>query len=232
MLECKPTDLALLDQYQRIVLSQIQFDEDGQHIQGYDPEVYMYLGFREEIEETFGEDRHNPGYRRLGALLSIPLPEGGNVKTIPGDASPQAVDFHLKEFGDVSWYLANFLNIYGISMSEAVTQGEIAWDHDNQTSPKCDAEFSVQTERVFPLLKYAGYMHELTGAFENVLRSATDETVAKLQPSAGKFVLSMAHILGSRLGASYEEILAGNIAKIEKRIADGTVFDKSGGDAR
>jgi NTP pyrophosphatase (non-canonical NTP hydrolase) len=233
ILECAPANLQVLDDYQTMVGAQASYDENGVTIQDYPPEIYMYLGLLEELSETIERDRRSPDYHRFRAVLGdfVQLQPVAEEK-FPLVMSEEAIALHHKEFGDVSWYLANFLSLHGITMSEAVAAGEVGVNDDRNNHPKCDEEFSVYVERVFPLATYAAYWKELVDAATDVLKAENPENTTQLRCVAGKFILSMAHMLQSELGTTYEEVLQGNIAKIQKRLADGTVFDKTGGDVR
>ena len=92
--------------YQDAVVAQVQTDTPELWplgpIEGTSPAVYMATGAWEEWGETLERDQTNPGYHRLAKLV------------LPSDVSypfdePHAIDRHVKEFGDLSWYVANIL---------------------------------------------------------------------------------------------------------------------------
>lgn len=233
MLECMPDNPEQLDEYQARVAQQIHFDDNGVTIQGYPAEIYMYLGLLEEIDETWQGDHLHPEYNRLRTLLGGSLLVQDELdKTIPSLVSDLALQLHRKELGDISWYLANLLNIYGISLCDAVVAGEAARIADRNSQPKCDEAFCLEVEQTFPFFYYAGYMSQLEHATEEVLKADEPENRENLRKVAGKFILSMAQVAKVLLDTTYEDILRGNIVKIDKRITDGTVFDKTGGDTR
>ncbi len=224
MFEAMPTDLELLDTYQGTVRQQISYDEGARTVRGYPPEVYMYLGIREELRETWDADQHHPHYNRLGALLLMP---GGSDKAMPGEVTAKAIDDHRNEFGDVSWYLANLLGQYGVQMSTAVRAGVVARETEVNNQPKCAPEFCVEVERQFPFFDYLGYLQEMNHSIECVLRADTPEAIEILRDTAGVFILSMSLVATNRLDTTYQAILDANIAKIDCRIAEGTIYDKS-----
>lgn len=228
-MECSPTDLAMLDRYQATVAMQVQLDDDGENVLGFPLEAYLHLGLREELDETWGPDRLNPSYRRLGALVTA---ETSTHLLMSGEATDLALELHRKEFGDVSWYLANLLSYYGVSISEAVAKGIEAYEIEINSQPRCGPDFCIEVERIFPFFNYAGYMSQLEEAAFEVMRSTTAATIDAFSQTAGKFILVMSHIVQARLGDTYEAVLQGNIDKVNRRIREGTVFDKTLGDIR
>ena len=166
-----------------------------------------------------------------------------NPSLHPGVETPTAVKRHLKEFGDISWYFANFLTSFGINFERVIEPGLLGWRLDNISSPRCDEEFALLIESDLPWLKFAAYGGALIEAAKNLtfevdghvrpkyrdIRSAEEQ---QLVVASGKFLLSIIHILKARFNTSYETVLDVNKAKLEKRIVDGTIFDKTGGDDR
>lgn len=229
--ECIPDDLTFLSAYQTQAYQQILWDEQGHTIQGSLPRAYMRKGIHEELEETTGEDKVEPLYNRFNALLLLP-----QAPVEPEVSTPTALQRHTKEFGDVSWYLANYLSLYNLDMSQAAKAGKIAWTLDRVASPRGTDEFVLDVERKFPWGFYFGASHELKIAVDaiNEVRSK-DERIGpekQLMIASGKYITSMMHIAASRFGITYESILNQNKDKLAKRIIDNTVFDKSGGDDR
>lgn len=234
MLECIPQDISFLATYQENAFNQILWDnQPGRTIKGSPPKVYMLSGLKEEINELLiDEDRTEPAYKRLGALLL--LNDSPNLIE-SGAATETALHRHLKEFGDVSWYLANYLTLFGLKFDQAVNVGKEGWNLDNVSQPRSTAEFSEEIERKFPFFKLLGYATELLEVAEDISDVRRDERLKleqKLIIASGKFVLSMMHVAASRFGVTYESILDGNRSKLEKRKIDGTIFDKQGGDDR
>lgn len=228
--ECQPRDRGVLDDYQRTVFSQIVWDPNGTTIQGYPPEVYMYFGIKEESGETWGEDRLHPDYSRLRGLIET---DGVALAGGPQPPAPElAIELHRKEFGDVSWYLANFLALNGAGLADTLDAGVLAWQEDVRAQPRSTPEFSEYIDRRVPWAKFVSYLGAPEKAAMEVMANPSAETIQKLQGVFGKFILSMALVTQTRLGTTYQAILSGNIAKVQRRIVDGTVFDKSGGDAR
>lgn len=234
MLECIPEDTRFLTTFQENAFNQIVWDDQpGGVIKGSPPIVYMLSGLKEEINELLiDEDRTESAYKRLGALLL--LNDSPNLIE-SGVATETALNRHLKEFGDVSWYLANYLTLFGIKFDQAVNVGKEGWNLDNISQPRSTAEFSNEIERKFPFFKLFGYSTELLEVAEDISGVRRDERLKleqKLIIASGKFVLSMIHVAESRFGVTYESILDGNKSKLDKRINDGTIFDKQGGDDR
>lgn len=62
-----------LDTYQATVASQVAYDSGSSPptVRGLLPADYFHAGLVEELGETWGEDRVNSGYNRLGALVGI-----------------------------------------------------------------------------------------------------------------------------------------------------------------
>lgn len=240
MTECLPDNFDFLNAYQDTVQAQIKWDSDGSNtIRGKNITRYMYDGLVEELDEITGEDRVEPDYNRLGAIIM--LGEGKQLQ--PGIVTPAATVRHLKEFGDVSWYLANYLSLFDIPFDRIIEPGIVAWRLENISNPRSNESFAQKVEAEFPWVKFTNYREQLEVAALDVTmpvgdtlrRKPRDERAlqeAALVVSAGKFVLSMIHILGSRFQISYEDVLVRNTDKINKRIREGTVFDKSGGDDR
>jgi len=221
-------DLDTLDEYQLLVRSQVTYDSTDCTIRGKDPLTYMHDGIVEETHEPWDADRFNPGYNRMGSLLRE-LGEAGQGDFFPGDASGTAIELHQKEFGDISWYLANRLALNGIVLSAAVERGKRAYEtHGESFEPGFHAVF----EDTFPALMYMAYSSDLIRASEAVIARPSDETIEHLAERAGILIMMMSQLVEARLDTPYEAILQQNIDKIKKRMAEGTVFDKSGGDAR
>lgn len=227
ILEFTP-DLDVLDEYQLAVRSQVTYESTDGTIRGKDPFTYMHDGLEEEASEPWDADRFNPGYNRMGSLLRE-LGEHGQGDFFPGDTSGTAIELHQKEFGDISWYLANRLALDGIVMSAAVDRGRKYYiEHGKEFSPGFHAVF----EDTFPGLMLQAYGSAAIFASEAMIAERTDENREKLAEAAGVLIMMMSQVVEMRLDTTYVDILQQNIAKIKKRMADGTVFDKSGGDAR
>ncbi|MDQ5885725.1 MAG: hypothetical protein QG628_122 [Patescibacteria group bacterium] len=240
MAECLPRDFDFLNEYQRIVQDQIKWDEEKKGtIRGKNSVTYMYDGLVEELGEITEEDRVEPDYNRLGAIVSL----GSSGQLQPGMTTPTATNRHIKEFGDVSWYLANYLSLFNIPFDRIIEPGIVAWRLDNISTPRSSEAFALQNEGQFPWLKFSVYKDLLptaalgvTRQHEGILykkqRDSRIRDEAALVIASGKFVLSMIQILAARFDTTYEDVLTRNNEKIEKRIREGTVFDKSGGDDR
>lgn len=218
-----------LDAYQATVAGQVIHDAGAQTVRGFEPAQYFHNGLVEELGETTGEDRVHTRYNRLGAILMLDSEAG---RFDGGEVSPLAIELHQKEFGDVSWYLANRLHTVGITLSQAIQDGFESHDHEAATAPKCPPEVFRQLEQLFPFAFYFGYSKELMDASRAALDQNTVTTRRNLSAAGGKLVLAMAQLAESRLDTTYQHILDQNLAKIAKRVANGTVFDKSGGDTR
>jgi len=241
MIESLPSTFTFLDEYQRNARDQVIADPPNHHlVQGLQPEAYMQRGLDEEINEMIIDlDQIEPGYSRFGALWLLE----GNDKLQPGEVTATAVERHLKEFGDASWYLANFLDCFRIPFSSVVPVGMVAWNLDEMSNPRGGLELGLMIERDFPHLKLLEYASELQIASHSLLREVQGVLVRKhiddrlgdekrLVISAGKFTLAMIHVLASRFGISYKEVLETNKQKLERRMREGTVFDHAGGDDR
>lgn len=230
MAECLPERFDFLDEYQSHSFAQIRWDDNdaaGITIRGKAPKQYMYDGLHEELTELLNEEDRVEPYNRLKVLLSPVLA----AETV----SSTAVARHVKEFGDVSWYLANFLKLYDISFAHVAQVGEQAWTLDVESSPRANVAFHTEIERRFPFVKLYGYAHELTSVADRILPKRQDDRVIeeqRLVVAAGKFTLSMIHVVTTQFDTTYQEVLEGNKAKLARRIKDGTIFEKSGGDDR
>lgn len=228
-LECVPKNVLFVDTYQQNTWNQIVWDDNKRTIRGKEPRQYLYDGLIEESIETYGEDRVNQDYNRLGALTLLP-----NI-FIPDSVTDVAVTRHTKEFGDVSWYLSNFLAYHSLEFSHAVAVGKTAWQLDILASPRGDSDLHRLIETEFPWVKYVGYLQETNQAAKDLLALRRDERIQQekaLLIAAGKLVVSMMHLAVVRFNTTYADILDQNKTKLQKRIAEGTVFDKSGGDDR
>jgi hypothetical protein len=228
-----PEEFSFLDNYQRAVQDLIVYDSAGTStIRGLSAAHYMLRGIEEETQELMmGDERIEPGYSRMGGLLLL----AGNPKAQPGLETPTAVQRHIKEFGDISWYLANYLTLFGISYSHAVTAGTLAWELDKIASPRADLESLNNVERRWPWISLFGYEKELLDTCRHIVDLRYNDRYKAekdLIIASGKFTLAMIHIAANRFDISFQAILEGNIAKITKRRRDGTVFDKSLGEDR
>lgn len=237
--ECLPKELSFLDNYQQTTSQQIVYDGESHNIiRGKTKIQYMLDGLKEEIGELVEPDRVEPNYSRIGALI---LMDDCNI--IPGSITESAVNRHIKEFGDVSWYLSNYLTIFNISLSSVIKPGVAAIYLDEISNPRSNPAKSKEITDEYPWLKLLGYAGELTSAATNITRNIDgkifpkkyDERLSEeksLVIASGKFIISMMHMAKARFNLSYQDILEGNQKKINKRIENGTVFDKTGGDDR
>lgn len=215
-----------LDRYQETVSRQVVYDDTGNTIKGKPALEYMHSGIVEELQEPWDPDRVYPDYNRMGALLQeLDGFAAGNV-------SDGAVALHRKEFGDISWYMANRLALQGISFSSTIESGKEYRERAADEAPYASPEFIVKIEELFPGLVFAAHSHELQTASREAIDVPITARLAKLQATAGQLTLSMCQVVAVRLNTDYEAILEQNIAKISQRVKNGTVFDKSGGDAR
>lgn len=239
MAECVPEDLTFLDVYRENAWAQIIWNDpiledvpEGEPTRGLRAQkAYMLRGLIEEMDEITGPDRVEPDYNRFGAIMLVE----GNALMRPGVESPEAVTRHIKEFGDVSWYLANFLTLHYLDFQKVMPVGLLAWELDNVSQPRCTLESALEFEAMFPWKNLFSYSGKLIDAAKAVVPKPHDERILQerdLIIASGKFVLSMMHLAVARFDTTYEAILNGNRAKIDKRIQEGTVFDKSGGDDR
>jgi len=230
--ECLPADWSFLETYRENAFNQIAWDEDGVTIRGKIPRHYMRDGLQEEMSELLHDtDRVEPAYRRLGALMMLE----DNPELQAGIVTPTAKERHLKEFGDVSWYLANYITLFHFDYPKVIDAGLAAWELDRVASPRADREAVITMERTMPWFHFMGYAQELRSAADSIVDARRDGRMSQekaLIVAAGKFTLAMIHMAANRFNADYETILAGNHAKIAKRTAEGTLFDKTGGDDR
>jgi hypothetical protein len=230
--EAIPANLRFLDDYQANAWQQIQWDDDSQtRIQGQPTRERLLNGLVEEIGELTDQDRIEPAYNRLGALLWI----GTDPSLQPGKETPTAVARHLKEFGDVSWYLATYLHTYDIAMSKVAVAGLVANQLWRISQSRADETQAVYLERHFPWAGLLSASSELVNAANRCQELRRDERIYaehQLIVAAGKMTVAMMHVVANRFDTTYEAVLAGNKAKLDRRIANGTVFDKSGGDDR
>ena len=221
-------DLDALDDYQLRVWAQANREPLGWDVKGKTPAAYMHDGLVEETSEPWDADRVNPGYNRMGSLLRE-IGQAGQGNFFPGEITSSAIELHQKEFGDVSWYLMNRLALDGIVASGAVERGIHAYrTHAEEFAPGFHAFF----EDALPGMMYMAYSSDAVFASEAAMKEPNDATIEKLAEKAGVLIMMMSELVQARLDTTYEEVLAQNIAKIEKRIANNTVFDKTGGDAR
>jgi len=232
--ECQPVDTTFLDLYQQNAHQQIKWDNDrpGGTIHNKPPRDYMLAGILEELDEmTIDVDRVETGYSRLGALVMF----DGNDALSPGDVTGTAIERHLKEFGDVSWYLANYLYLYGIDFSRTIPVGKAAWELDHLSQPRSSATFSDSIERAFPWVSLLSATGEVKQTAQAIVGIPKDQRILPEQAlliASGKLVTAMIHIARTRFSVTYQNILEGNKQKLEKRLEDGTIFQKSGGDDR
>lgn len=240
--ECLPTDLTFLSEYQQGAWDQIVWDNPDapRTIQDLQPEAYMMRGLQEELREMTGPDIAESEYSRLGALMMLP-PEEERLQ--PGVVTPTAVTKHLKEFGDISWYLANYLKLFSIPFERTVPVGAMVRQLDVISRPRGTEAGQLELDSTYPWLQLFGSSKRLSDAAQEMVRSIDGHIVRKnrderlgneqrLLITSGEFVASMIHVLAARFNTTYERVLQINKAKLEKRIQDGTVFDKSLGEDR
>jgi len=241
IVECLPNDLTFLDEYQQNAWEVIVWDNSSQTtIQGLLPEAYMLRGLEEEITEITGPDRDEPGYRRIGALIMA----SDNEMLQPSEVTASAVKRHIKEFGDVSWYLANYLNLFYIPFRRTVPVGKLAWQLDTESQTRATEVEALEIQSHLPWMGLLGSSHLLLSAAKGMVRTV-DSNIVRRKPrderitdeqrllvASGKFVVSMIHVLSTRFDTTYEQVLQDNRAKLEKRIREVSIFDKTGGDDR
>ncbi len=236
--ETVPADLTFMDEYQATVHSMVVFDDGHATIRGKNPVRYHHDGILEEIDEITGGDMIETGYFRLGALVSLQ-----DTALIAQAESPTAIARHLKEFGDVSWYLANFLQWFGIDFSFVVEPGLQARTLDTISNPRSTPEGYEQAERLVCWPMFLASLGRLASATKGMMRDVGGHLIQKhredrlkdeqeLVIASGLFVISAMHTLRNRFDVDYEYVLQQNVAKINQRISEGTVFDKRGGDDR
>lgn len=238
MLETVPADRSFMDDYQTTVRAMALYDEGQGTIRGKTPVRYFHDGILEELDEITGEDRVETGYFRLGALVSL---EDSNL--VARAESSTAIERQLKEFGDVSWYLANFLGWFGITFSFVVEAGVQARKLDAVSNPRSEPGGQEIAERMVCWPWFLASKERLASATHGIMREIGGHLVQKpkderlrdeqeLVIASGLFVISSMHVLRNRFGTTYQAVLDQNVAKINQRIAAGTVFDKQGGDDR
>lgn len=231
--EAIPPDLAFLDAYQKHTWSQIRWDDNSHTIKGKQPIAYMVAGIQEEVFELIEPDKVEPGYSRIGALFHTPGAEQG---VSPGEVTPSAVERHAKEFGDVSWYLSNLMHIIGMPLRNLVRVGLLARQLDIASNPRGDSEFAEELEKVAPGAVLIGAASGLATAATKLLDMPSHDGRLNLEQATvvagGRFLVAAMLTSTARFGSSYQTFLEANKAKLAKRIADDTVFDKSGGDDR
>jgi len=186
----------------------------------------MHDGLREELQEIWDEDRVYRDYSRFGSLHR----ELQGLS--PGVESPGAIELHQKEFGDVSWYLANRLSLQGVPFSRAVVMGQHAHAEYAGSITTCSPAFIAEAQDRLPAIFFAHLSHQMLTASVEAIKRPTQPNIESLGAAAGQLVLSMSQIVSVRLGVNYTFILDQNIAKIRRRIENKTVFDKTGGDIR
>lgn len=234
--ECIPDDLMFLTEYQEQARAQVVWDEERTTIQGLNPFAYMLKGLQEESAEITEDDRVEPDYNRLGSLILL---EG--TPLMSGQETPSAVRRHIKEFGDVSWYLANFLYLFDIDLQFVVKPGRVAWHLNAISQPRSGPELRELVERNYSWALFSstklieaakGLSREVNGRLWPKNRDERGLDEQQLVVESGKYVVSIMHVLANRFGISYEQVLQGNRQKLDTRISNGTIFEKSGGDDR
>ncbi len=134
---------------------------------------------------------------------------------------------HLPEFGDVNWYIGNMLNLYGVRMSEALQAG--VHSHEIQEySPDMDRYYWANLEMQSPWLPLLGCVDETEELNEAMLRRNPPykEKSDMLAAGAGRLILAMSHLLVVEFDTSYNDVLKGNIDKVEERLATNTVYSR------
>ncbi len=233
--EAIPQDLDFLDTYQENTWNQIRWDDNKRTIKGKQPVAYMVAGIKEEVFELIEPDKVEPGYSRVGALFhDLESVTGTSVSA--GEVTATAVERHTKEFGDVSWYLSNLMHLIGMPLRNLVQVGLIARQLDIASNPRMTPDFYDELEKHMPGALLMGAASELSTTATRLLDVPSRDGRLHLEKAVvvagGKFLVAATLISASRFGSSYEAFLDANKAKLAKRIADGTVFDKSGGDDR
>lgn len=237
LIECLPSDFSYLDDYQQHVVSQIQWDNEHPWlIRGKPAKRHMLDGILEESQELIhDDDKVEPDYKRFGALLL--LDELNGPAYGPGKVTPTAVKRHLKEFGDVAWYTANYLELFGIKYAATIESGLLDWQLKRAASAatRGNDAHSDESERRVPAIYLMHHLNRLKVAAMRIEAMRRDErglAEEELVIAAGGYTLAAVLVLANRYGITYQEVLGGNIDKVSKRIADGTVFEKAGGDDR
>lgn len=245
-----PSGLEYLDQYQQAALDIIVWDENSRTLKGRTPEQYMYDGFVEETLETLTPNDHSVSYHRFGALArgsdpTQPLAQAGII-------DKKSVELHQKEFGDVSWYVANFLSCANVQFSQAVIMGLEADNIRARNLPKCNEQFHFEVAEVWPVAPYLGNIHEFDIAAKNFIaakqemQNPSDMAVrigSKPHPTTvreaidvavtgGLLVNSIAKLVMATFDINYQTILDQNIEKLHGRAERGTIISDIGGDDR
>lgn len=219
-----PNDLTV-DMYQNAVVAQVVTDMPELwplgSIEGLSPVVYMANGAREEYEETLQRDQLNPGYHRL-AKLGLPR------DTVYAFEDESSAARHLKEFGDLSWYVANILASHHIRLSEILPDpqvrvvDELARSQDGMTWHLPGHNYIFHAKNFLAAL---GEMHQ-------PLNPGDVGQFAKRRQLLGKraagLLVSISVVAQAKFGASLAEVLYSNLKKVERRVSTGTVLNASG----
>lgn len=248
--ETLPNNWDFLDDYQAEATAMAARDEGGTTIKGKQPLAYILTSLDEEAHEViWDQDKIEPGYNRWGSLALFGVDNG--PLNNPGEVTATALNRHLKEFGDVAWYLVNLLSLCGLRYSASIEPGLGAIRLKQSASiatGRNNPEGHEYIERnAAGMFLFPAYLGELTSAAHGLARPKSGEMPGdtylkrrderaleeeRLITAAGQYTIVAHHLLVNRFASSYQSALEGNIAKLTKRISDGSIFDKSGGDDR
>ncbi len=211
------------------------------------PLPYCLDGIIEETQEVVESTSENTLYDRLGVVLGVNQP----------DISTEALEIerHKKEFGDVSWYSAAALSLLDVKLSNACNSALIQQERTTSLPSLAEqhpsypglllihsldrlrtAASNLYSRSPFILMNKDGSMQQITDPLqilEKKIILKRDERISKvaeLANATGHYVLTASQVLPTYFGpeTTFEDILAKNREKIEKRILDNTVHKQNG----
>lgn len=227
-IEARPDGLTA-DMYQDAVVAQVLVDTPDTWplgpIEGVPPSVYMTMGVWEECAETMQPDDINPGYNRMAKLV---LPTGVPYLSDEAKASSR----HLKEFGDLSWYVANILASYRIRLSD-ILPGETLQQTDEAARAEAQSHGGLHWHMpghayVFSAINFLESMGDMCDKLEPGDVTEFLRRRDNLAQRAGQLLLSVSVVAQTKFGIGLADVLYQNLLKVEARAATGTTLHSSG----
>ena len=142
MEDALPADLSYIDTYQQAAWHSIVWDSDTQKsatINGLPLRQYMRNGIHEELQEITAVDTIEPAYDRRCALALY--------QTTQSEYETEtAVNSHIYEFGDVSWYITNFMSSFHLPLHNSLVSARQNWPTETvvATIENCTHELQME----------------------------------------------------------------------------------------
>lgn len=233
-LQVGPDGLSI-DMYQAASVAQVLTDKSPQAwpagtIKGQEYADYMRFGARAEYSEMFDWDKVDQNYSRA-ARFFLPADE-----PYPYDTEG-ALRRNVSEYGDLGFYIANNLALYGISLADALHTGDGQSDVSLRTIDDMARQQALASQvdwyrPAFQLVLGASYFFQ---ALKSIDAGKEGQSVQeffarrdRLARTAGDLVMAMSVFVQAKFGLGIADVFYRGLKKIERRAETNTTLNGSG----